>query len=35
MLRIANMLNLACKTISKKLRKNIVTQIDYNKKKIN
>ncbi len=32
-LYIANILNLVCKIEDKKLRKNIATQIDYNKEK--
>jgi len=32
-LYIANILNLVCKIESKKLQKNIATQINYNKKK--
>ncbi len=33
MLRIANILNLVRKTRDKKLRKNIIAQVDYNKEK--
>ena len=33
MLRIANILNLACKIEDKKLQKNIIAQINYNEKK--
>ncbi len=33
MLYIANIFNLACKIVSKKLRKNITTQINCNKEK--
>ncbi len=33
MLHIANILNLARKIIDKKLQKNIITQVDCNKKK--
>jgi len=32
-LRIANILNLAYKIEDKKLRKNIITQVNYNKEK--
>jgi len=32
-LRIANIINLVCKTRDKKLRKNITTQVNCNKKK--
>jgi len=32
-LRIANILNLACKIVDKKLQKNIATQVNCNKKK--
>ncbi len=33
MLYIANILNLAYKTIDKRLQKNITTQVNYNKEK--
>ena len=35
MLHIANILNLARKIIDKKLQKNIITQVNCNKKKLN